>query len=111
MDADSEPRVNSQAPFVAFSMLGVADVGRGDLEIAFADRLGKVDEWPGFRRLEVWSDLGDPGGYVMVSWWDSAAAFESYMRSDEHRESHARIPKGDARPRPRHFRRYAVIAN
>lgn len=33
------------------------------------------------------------------------------MRLDEHRESHVRIPAGDERPRPRHFRRYALIAD
>jgi len=54
--------------------------------------------------------LGLNSGYAMVSWWDSAADFSSYMRSDDHRRSHQRIPTGDLRPRAREFRRYRVVA-
>jgi heme-degrading monooxygenase HmoA len=101
---------DDDAVFVAFSELTVPMEGRGALEAAFADRLGEVDGWPGFRHLEVWEDRSDPCGYVMVSWWDSSEAFSTYMRSAEHRSSHARIPTGDDRPRPSRFRRYTVVA-
>jgi heme-degrading monooxygenase HmoA len=50
--------------FVAFSELTVPVGGRDDLEAAFADRLGAVDRWPGFRGLEVWADEQDPTRYV-----------------------------------------------
>lgn len=96
--------------FVAYSQIAVPDGGRERLEAAFGDRLGAVDRWPGFRSLEIWSDLGDANAYVMVSWWDSAEAFQGYMRSDDHQRSHDRIPDGDDRPRPRGFRRYRVVA-
>ena len=96
--------------FVAFSELTVPEPGRGALEAAFADRLGAVDRWPGFRNLEVWADEQDPTRYVMVSWWDSEASFRQYMGSADHRASHDRIPRGDLRPRPAHFRQYQVVA-
>ena len=97
-------------PYVAVSEIAVSPAGGPDLEDAFRRRLGKVDGWPGFGRLEVWRDQRDPSRYVMVSWWSSAEAFRAYMRSAEHRESHSRIPRGQHRPRAAGFRRYEVVA-
>lgn len=37
-------------------------------------------------------------------------AFADYMRSDDHRRSHARIPHGTARPTLIALHRYAVVA-
>jgi heme-degrading monooxygenase HmoA len=96
--------------FVALSDIFVAAEGREALEAAFAERLGAVDSWPGFRGLQVWADAADGCKYVMVSWWDSQASFSDYMASEDHRRSHQRIPGGEFRPRPRQFRRYRVIA-
>lgn len=88
----------------------VTEVGGHDhLERAFRDRLGEVDGWPGFRRLEVWRDLDRPGAYQMVSWWDSREDFVAYMRSAAHRRSHARVPD-DPRPRAAGVRRWDVIS-
>jgi len=98
------------APFVAVSDLSVPEAGRAALVAAFRERLGSVDAWPGFQQLQVWANPTDPTALVMVSWWDTEAAFTSYMRSDDHRRSHARIPDGPHRARPRNFRRYQVIA-
>ncbi len=96
--------------FVAHSEILIDPEGAITLEDAFRDRLGEVDSWPGFHRLEVWRDEGTPGRYVMVSWWTDRETFKEYMRSDVHRESHARIPHEPARPRGVSFTRYTVIA-
>lgn len=111
--ASVEPTVDPGAvepAFVALSLLRVPEGGQGALDAAFADRLGLVDGWPGFRALEVWTDLADPTQYAMVSWWDSHSAFQAYMQSDDHRRSHDRIPKGSHQPRPVKFRRFRVVA-
>ena len=42
--------------YVVTSEVHVASAGTQQLEDAFADRLGKVDGYPGFQRLEVWRD-------------------------------------------------------
>jgi heme-degrading monooxygenase HmoA len=97
----------ADAAFVVSSQV-LADDGEA-LEQAFQDRLGEVDGWPGFRRLEVWRDASRPGTYLMVSWWDSRAAFSAYLRSDAHRRSHDRIPD-DPRPRAGGVRRWEVVA-
>jgi diguanylate cyclase (GGDEF)-like protein len=96
--------------FVAHSLLTVPEGGREALVASFEERLGRVEGWPGFRGLEVWADQADPTSFVMVSWWDTEAAFRAYMASEDHRVSHARIPGGEQRPRPVTFRRYQVVA-
>lgn len=96
--------------FVVVSDLEVAAVGAEALEAAFQQRLREVEGHPGFQRLEVWRDDAREGAYRMVTWWDDEAAFRSYMRSAEHRRSHARIPQEPARARGVGLRRYTVIA-
>lgn len=76
----------------------------------FRDRLGLVERWSGFHRLEVWQDQRDPGLFRMVTWWSSRDAFVAYMRSEDHDVSHARIPGGAASPRPVRLSRFAVVA-
>ncbi len=95
--------------FVAHSEISIEPDAGPTLEQSFSDRLGEVDGWPGFLKLEVWRDERTPGRYVMVSWWDDRESFTSYMRSDSHRRSHARIPD-DPAPRPVGFSRYTVVA-
>jgi heme-degrading monooxygenase HmoA len=46
----------------------------------------------------------------MTLWWASRDAFAGYMRSDDHRRSHARIPQGIARPTLIALYRYVLIA-
>lgn len=105
-----QPReVAPHGVFVAFSELSVPPEGRAALQRAFQDRLGAVDQWPGFRGLEVWSAHGDSDRFTMVSWWDDEPSFKAYMASPEHRTSHARIPGGEHRPRPVAFTRYSVV--
>jgi heme-degrading monooxygenase HmoA len=99
-----------QRSFVVTSELRVTTNGVGDLERAFAERLGEVDHFEGFQRLEVWADERDHGRYLMISWWDQRETFLRYMRSDEHRRSHTRIPGGDNGPRPVSVQRYRLIA-
>ena len=96
--------------FVAVSNLTVPEAGRAALLDAFGERLGAVDTWPGFQGLQVWADQHDPTALVMVSWWNTEADFAAYMRSDDHRRSHTRIPSGPDRARPVKFRRYELIA-
>ena len=98
------------APYVVASELAVDISGAPALEAAFCDRLHQVEGHQGFQRMEVWRDLRNDGGYMMVSWWDDEASFRSYMRSDRHKVSHARIPVEPAKARGVGLRRYTVIA-
>lgn len=97
--------------FVAVSEISIEEVGAATLIDAFRHRLGEVDSWPGFRRLEVWQQESDATRFVMVSWWDDQDCFRSYMQSDPHRRSHDRIPNEPVRPKPAAFRRYRIVAD
>ena len=107
---DAVPADPPSTPFVAQSEIRVPAAGAPGLVSAFRDRLGEVEDWPGFVRLEVWQDERDAERFVMVSWWDSHACFSEYMRSESHRRSHSRIPAGADGPKPQSFARFQVVA-
>lgn len=108
--AHSPERGPAVGLFVAMSELSVPEAGRLQVDAAFVHRLGAVESWAGFRGLQVWADTKDATRLMMVSWWDDRSCFDAYMQSDDHRRSHARVPSGPARPRPRSFSRFEVIA-
>lgn len=95
---------------VVTSHLVIDPDGAQTLEQAFADRLGEVEQAPGFQHLEVWRDTAVEGQYVMVSWWDTPEDFRTYMRSAAHRRSHARIPRDPHAPHAQAVDRYQVVA-
>ena len=97
--------------FVVSSDVAVDPVAADALAVAFRHRLRLVEGARGFQRLEVWQDVTRPGVFTMVSWWDSEADFRGYMRSPEHRASHARIDRGPHRPRGTGVRRYVVLGD
>jgi heme-degrading monooxygenase HmoA len=95
--------------FVVSSEVTIPPESARMLERAFGERLHLVEKAPGFQRLEVWRDVTRPGVFQMVSWWDNADSFRRYMRSEEHRISHARIPTAPDRPRGTGVRRYVLL--
>jgi len=95
--------------FVVSSEVTISPESAATLERSFRERLHLVEKAPGFRRLETWRDVTRPGVFQMVSWWDDAECFRRYMRSEEHRISHARIPAAPHRPRGTGVRRYVLL--
>jgi heme-degrading monooxygenase HmoA len=96
--------------YVAISEIAVPEAGAEGLEAAFQDRLGAVDSWPGFLGLELLQDRRSSGRYLMICKWETREQFLSYMRSEDHKRSHARIPKGPLGPSPAGFTEYTVVA-
>lgn len=91
------------------------EVDRSDeLVGAFRDRLGMVESHDGFIDLQVWRSDRDPGEVLMISRWRDRAAFTAYMRSVDHRASHARLqPSLKAAinlERLEHLHTYEVVA-
>ena len=78
--------------YVSMSRLRVLPERADELVRAFGNRLGAVEHHDGFIDLQVWRSDRDPGEFVMVSRWRSRDDFKEYMRSDDHRASHDRIP-------------------
>ena len=91
------------------------EVERADeLVRAFRARARLVDHADGFVDLQVWQSDRDAGELIMVSRWRDRTAFTAYMRSDDHKISHARIPPelDDAikLERLEHLHTYEVVA-
>ena len=97
-------------PYVAVSEIAVDVEGTPALRAAFDDRLRAVESWEGFLGLELLADRRQAGRYLMISRWQSKEVFVRYMRSDDHRESHARIPSGPHAPRAAGFDEFDVVA-
>src|SRR4051794_35448734 len=78
--------------YVSVSRLRVNPDRSDDLVSAFGSRARLVEAHAGFVDLEVWRSDRDLGEVLMVSRWRDREAFTAYMKSDDHRTSHDRIP-------------------
>lgn len=100
--------------YVSVSRLRVDPSRSDDLVAAFRRRAHLVDDAEGFVDLEVWRSDSDPAEVVMVSRWRDRTSFRAYMRSNEHRISHGRIPAdldaAIALERLEHLHTYEVVA-
>jgi len=97
--------------FVVSSEVTISPESEGILERSFRERLRLVENAPGFQRLQIWRDVTRPGVFQMVSWWDNSDSFRRYIRSEEHRLSHERIPMEPDRPRGTGVRRYVLLSD
>jgi heme oxygenase (mycobilin-producing) len=100
--------------YVSMSRLRIP-VERADaLVSAFRARARLVDDADGFVDLQVWQSDRDAGELIMVSRWRDRDAFKAYMRSEDHKVSHGRIPPEleDAikLERLEHLHTYEVVA-
>ncbi|HEV1998041.1 MAG TPA: antibiotic biosynthesis monooxygenase [Candidatus Dormibacteraeota bacterium] len=95
--------------YVAVSEVAVVESGARALEEAFRDRIHLVERAAGFIDIEVLRDRRHEGRYLMVSRWASKANFTDYMKSEDHRLSHARIRTGPEGPAPAGFSDYDRI--
>jgi heme-degrading monooxygenase HmoA len=100
--------------YVSMSRLRVKPERAGELVSAFRRRAHLVDSAAGFVDLEVWQSDRDPDEILMVSRWRDRASFTAYMRSEDHRVSHDRIPAdlqdAIALERLEHLHTYEVVA-
>ena len=100
--------------YVALSRLRVPANRAPELVAAFARRAGLVERHDGFVDLQVWQSDRDAGQLVMVSRWRDRDCFKAYMKSEDHRASHARIaPDLDAAIKLEsleHMHTYQVVA-
>ncbi len=57
-------------------------------EEAFRRRAGAVDDTPGFVRNMVLRPTGEGDPYIVLTMWESRAAFEAWVGSDAFSEAH-----------------------
>jgi heme-degrading monooxygenase HmoA len=59
-------------------------------EDRFADRASLVDGMPGFVSFQLLRPQNDGDPYVVMTFWETEAAFRAWTESDEFKEGHAR---------------------
>jgi heme-degrading monooxygenase HmoA len=77
--------------YVSISRLRIAPDRVAALIEAFGNRSGDVEHHDGFIDLQVLQSDRDPGDVLMISRWRDRDCFTAYMKSEDHRRSHARI--------------------
>lgn len=83
---------------VVANRLPVAKGYEKEFEKRFEHRIGAVDQMPGFIRIEILRPLrGDH--YIILTYWESRAAFEAWMKSEAFKRAHAH--EAQANPAPR----------
>lgn len=108
--AASEPL--PAATFCASSRFVVRNGMEEEVRHAFVARPHVVDHAPGFCRMEVLRPLETPGEFWLLTWWTDEAAFVTWHKSHDYRESHAGIPKGlKLVPGSVQIRRLELISN
>lgn len=80
--------------FVTMSRFVVANGLEDEVREAFLARPGKVEEAPGFLRLEVLVPRDRREEFWLLTWWTDEASFETWHRGHSYRDAHAGIPKG-----------------
>lgn len=80
--------------FVIANRINVAEGWQEAFEERFRNRAGKIDRNEGFVRMEVLRPAGPDMPYVVQTVWESKAAFEAWVDSEDFRASHANpLPK------------------
>lgn len=97
--------------FVVVSRFTVIDGLAADVRSAFLARPHRVDQAPGFKRMEVLTPQGSPEEFWLMTWWQDESAFDAWHRSPEYHESHRHLPKGlKLVPGSSEIRRFDLIA-
>lgn len=61
---------------------------------AFVQRPHRADQAAGFIRMEIVSPADTPREFWLLTWWNTAANFETWHHSHAFHDSHAGMPKG-----------------
>lgn len=80
--------------FVAVRWFAVANDKAGEVKQAFRARPHRVDDAPGFSRMEVISPQDRPEEIWLITWWQDRESFEAWHHSHLYHESHNAIPQG-----------------
>jgi heme-degrading monooxygenase HmoA len=80
--------------FVALSRFTIANGMAHEVKEAFRSRPGYVNSAPGFVRMDVISPVSNTDEIWLITYWTDQLSYETWHRSDAHRESHKFIPKG-----------------
>jgi heme oxygenase (mycobilin-producing) len=80
--------------FMVLSRFVVVEGMAEAVKTAFLARPRRVEQAPGFKRMEVLIPHGAPEEFWLMTWWRDEASFDTWHRSHEYHESHRHMPKG-----------------
>lgn len=80
--------------FVALSKFVIANEMADEVKTAFKQRPHLVENCAGFIRLDVISPCENPNEIWLITYWDNEQSYQTWHRSDAHRQSHQDMPKG-----------------
>jgi len=80
--------------FVAMSRFTVANGMTAQVKAAFVNRPRKVEQAPGFIRMDVISPNDDPDEIWLITYWSDEISYRHWHRSHTYSESHKMIPRG-----------------
>ena len=93
---------------VVANRISVAKGYEKEFEKWFEHRFGAVDHMPGFIRNEILRPImGDY--YIVMTHWESRAAFEAWTQSDEFKQAHANRPPKEMFAGPNVFEMHEII--
>jgi len=80
--------------FVVVSSFAVANGMEEEVRQAFEHRPHRVDETPGFVRMDVVSPTKMSNEFWLITYWTDEQSYRSWHRGHHYKESHIGIPKG-----------------
>ncbi len=113
--------MNRETPaknFVAINYISCKDHYQKRFEELFATRAHAIDRLPGFVDMQILKPSREGEEYLIVSFWESEQAFQTWTKSPEFLEGHKRgfedikqaVAKGEEPPMKSSFKTYQVIA-
>ena len=93
---------------VVANRIPVAKGYEKEFEKRFERRFGAVDHMPGFIRNEILRPITSEY-YIVMTHWESKAAFEAWTQSDEFKQAHSNRPPKDMFGGPNIFEMHEVI--
>ncbi len=75
--------------FIVANRVPVAESYRAMFEARFRERAGKIEQQPGFVRMQVLQPARSGLPYVVLTTWEDKASFEAWVGSEDFRSAHA----------------------
>ena len=79
---------------VVISHFEIANGMVDEVKNAFRNRPHRVEQAPGFVRMDVLSSVDNPAQFQLITYWQNQASFESWHQSHAYKDSHQGMPKG-----------------
>ena len=74
--------------YVVANRVAVAEGYEDMFEERFRKRAGQIDKQIGFVRMQILKPVGDDTPYVVLTSWESEAAFQGWVGSDDFKIAH-----------------------